>query len=152
MKDKKRPKRRKNPDMPHSFSSCLSPLDGRTPTPGRRPTYTLTTHKTSKKIEKEKRKKKLKRIKYLGVLCTFSLSSFSPLDFVFSSIGAANIHRITQANVKWAGDEGDQSTRDGDCASLLSLFPTSFSLLLAQLISTESRERTSNGRATTGVS
>jgi hypothetical protein len=37
--------------------------------------------------------------------------------FVCSSIGATNIHRITWANIKRAGDDGDQSEelmRDGE--------------------------------------
>jgi hypothetical protein len=37
--------------------------------------------------------------------------------FVFSSIGAANIHRITWTNIKRAGDDGHQSEglmRDGE--------------------------------------
>jgi hypothetical protein len=60
-----------------------------------------------------------------------SLSSFFPLDFVFSSISAANIHRIKRANVKWAGDDGhhsEESTHDigealegSGCNFLLSL-------------------------------
>jgi hypothetical protein len=39
--------------------------------------------------------------------CT-SLLAFSVSDFVFSSIGAANIHRIIWANVKRVGDNGHQ--------------------------------------------
>ena len=39
----------------------------------------------------------------------FSHFSFSFSHFSFSSIGAANIHRITWANIKQAGDDGDQS-------------------------------------------
>ena len=90
----------------HPFS-CLPPLDGRTPTPGGRPTYTLSPHKTSKKSPKRKKKKKVKTIKYLGVL-SYLLSIFYWTLF-FSSIIAANIHRIAWANLKWAGDDGHQS-------------------------------------------
>jgi hypothetical protein len=39
--------------------------------------------------------------------------SFSFSHFVFSSIGAANIYRITWANVKRAGDDGTNSLSDG---------------------------------------
>jgi hypothetical protein len=146
---------KENPDLRCSFS----PLDGRTPTSGGRLTYTLSPHITSKKIEKEKSKKKVKKdkISRCAFLPLFLL--IFPLDFVFSSISAANIHRITRANVKWAGDDGhhsEESTHDigealegsstSGCNFLLSF--SSFSLLSVQLISTESHGRTSNGRAT----
>ena len=41
--------------------------------------------------------------------CGGTSLSFSFSHFSFSSIGAANIHRITWANIKQAGDDGDQS-------------------------------------------
>ena len=81
---RKKIKRPKNPDLPHSFSSCLPLLDGRTPTPGGRSTYTLSTHKSSpkKQKKKKKRKKKLKKTKNISVcFCTFLFSFFPCILF-----------------------------------------------------------------------
>ena len=44
--------------------------------------------------------------------CTFFLSFFLFAHFGFSSVGAANIRRITWANVKRAGDDGHQLKRN----------------------------------------
>jgi hypothetical protein len=155
---RKKVKTPKNPDLPHSFSSCLLLLDGRTPTPGGRPTYTLSTQNLPKKPKKKKRrKKKLKRIKYLGVLLyllSFFFSMFSVLSawLIFAeSIGRTSSGRaITGINHKNRCVMARKVT-SVEVPLFLSLFPTSFSLLSAQLISTGSHGRTSSGRATTEI-
>ena len=114
IKPKKRSKRRENLDLPHSFFLFTSTR--RTDANSRRTTHTYPFYTQNlQKNRKRKKKKKVKKDKISQ--CAFVPSLFLLFSIGLSSIGAVNIHRITRANVKWAGNDGDQSgesTRDGD--------------------------------------
>ena len=144
-------------------------------TPGGRPTYTLSTHKTSQKSRKLKIKvKKVKKVKKdkISRFRTFFFSMFYFLSawliFIESGGRTSSGRATTGINHKnqhvmvrkvRVGDDGDQSgelMRDSEQAhfrggtSLSFSFSHFVSLLSAQLISTGSHGRTSIGRATTG--
>ena len=172
MKNKKKGQNAEKTQISFILSLLIYLLDGRMPTPGGRPTYTLSTHKTSQKTRKIKIKEKKVKKDKISRFRTFFFPVFSFLSawliFIESGGRTSSGRATTGINHKnqhvmvrkvRVGDDGDQSgelMRDSEQAhfrggtSLSFSFSHFVSLLSAQLISTGSHGRTSIGRATTG--